>query len=183
MAKKAFLLIVLIAFTGGLFAETNNHLDSNVERAKNSFALSFGLFSAELSYERMINRHFSLGLNTSYSAILFMEAFTASLQARVYPFGKSFFLGLGLGYTYGYGAPDFMRDMLLDFLTSGWWHSQDGFNQRTHGFLIQPVVGWKIDIGKPDRFIIPINAGLGFKVGSELPDIIPHLRIGLGYSF
>jgi len=183
MTRKIFSLIMLIAVTGALFARTNNNKEAVVEQAKNTLMLSFGVIGTELSYERALNRYFSLSLNASYSTLLFMEALTASVQGKCYPFGKAFYLSVGLGYIYSYGSTDFMRDMLLDFLTSGWWQSQNDFNSKTQGFLIQPGFGWKIDIGKPNGFVLPINAGINLKVGSELPDIIPYARIGLGYSF
>ena len=179
MSKKNFLtLVVLCGVIGGVFAQ-------NQERANNSIALSFGFIGAQLSYERMFNRYFSVLADTSYTTLILIDEFTLSGKGRVYPFGGAFYLEMGLGLSYGRGVTDFMTNMLLGVLTFGYYFTtldDDAFFQRKAGFLLQPGLGWKIDIGKTDAFVLPIGMGLDIKVGKS-PDILPYLRIGLGYSF
>jgi len=179
MIKKTVLLfIVMAAVSGALFAQ-------NQVKAKNAVALSFGVFGAGLSYERMFNSHLSVLADVSYTTLIFMDEFTISGKGRWYPFGKTFFLDLGLGYSYGKGVVGFMGDMILTVMTFGWYLTQKDFDNdvfRSGGFLIQPGLGWKIDIGKQDRFILPIAMGLDIKTG-RVPDFMPYLRIGLGYAF
>ena len=179
MRKKSFLaLIVLLVFASGIHAQEQR-------RAKNSIAVSFGILGAELSYERMFNRYFSVLADTSYTTLILIDEFTLSGKGRVYPFGGAFYLEMGLGFSYGRGVTDFMTNMLLGVLTFGYYFTtldDDDFLRRRAGFLLQPGLGWKIDIGKPDGFVLPINMGMDIRVGS-LPDILPYLRIGLGYSF
>jgi len=179
MGKK-FLLMLAIALlvSGSLFAQEQ-------DRAKNSIALSFGVVGAEASYERIFNRHLSVLADVSYTTLVFMDEFTASGKGRWYPFGRAFYLEVGLGYTYGKGVVGFMADTLLSVLTFGYYLTTKDFendNFRTHGFLIQPGLGWKIDIGKQDGFVLPIGLGIDFKI-AEVPDFLPYMRLGLGYSF
>ena len=158
--------------------------DTSDSGAQQCISLSFGLLGFEASYERMLASRFSVLADVSYTTLIFMDEFTVSGKARVYPFGRSFFMDFGLGYSYGRGAVSFMADFILTVLTFGWWLTQieeDHF-ARTGGFLLQPGLGWKIDIGKKDGFVLPISMGLDIKTG-KIPDFMPYLRIGLGYSF
>ena len=178
MTKRIFLTaLIVLVISGGVFAQ---------DRAKNSVALSAGIIGGELSYERIFSPHFSVLANVSYTFLIFMDEFTLSAKGRWYPFGKTFFLDLGLGFSYGKGAVGFIADAVLSVVTFGYWLSIKDFdndNFRTPGFLVQPGLGWKIDIGKPDGFILPISMGLNLKFGQDMADFLPYLRIGLGYSF
>ena len=179
MKKKIVLiLVIMLIAASSLFALTQ-------ERAKNSLALSFGVVGAEFSYERIFNRYLSVMADVSYTTLIFMDEFTVAGKGRWYPFGKAYYLEMGLGFTYGKGVVGFMADTLLSVLTFGYYLTQKDFendNFRTPGFLIQPGMGWKIDIGKPDGFVLPIGLGIDFKI-AEIPDFLPFFRIGLGYSF
>ena len=179
VAKKLFFLfIALLIISGSVVAQGQ-------ERAKNCVSIEVGVFGAEASYERIFNKYLSVLADVSYTQLFFMDEFTASGKGRVYPFGGTFYLELGLGYTYGKGVVGFVGDMMLTVLTFGYWLQVKDFendNYRTGGFLVQPGLGWKIDIGKPDGFVIPISMGLDIKPGDK-PDFMPYLRLGLGYSF
>ena len=179
MKKRILLaLIVLLIISGGLSAQDQ-------VRAKNSIAVSFGIIGVELGYERIFNRYLSVLADLSYTTLIFMDEFTVSGKGRWYPFGRAFYLEMGLGYSYGKGVTGFVADVLLGTVSFGlYWLVKDFENDvfRTGGFLIQPGLGWKIDIGKQDRFVLPISLGLDIKTG-KVPDFMPYLRIGLGYSF
>ena len=182
MVKKTAVFLVLLIAAGGLFAQEITIVEN--EKPKNTAALSFGFIGVEGSYERQFNNYLSVLVDASYTTLVLMDEFTASVKGRWYPFGKTFYLDLGLGYSYGYGTVNLMKDMILTTLTFGWWLTQiDYDNIRTGGFLIQPGLGWKIDVGKPGAFVLPIGMGLDFKIGPEIPDVTPFFRIGLGYSF
>ena len=54
--------------------------------------------------------------------------------------------------------------------------------------MISPGVGWKVDIGKPDGFILQIYAGVSWITGpktlSNLDlDITPYVKMGIGWAF
>ena len=179
MTKKLFLaFIVFSVISGGAFAQDQ-------ERARNTIAASFSILGAALSYERMFNRHFSVLAEASYNTLVLIEEFTFSGKARWYPFGRAFYLELGLGLSYGRGITAIMTSLILGMFTFGWYFTtldEEDFLARRAGFLVQPGMGWKIDIGRPGGFVLPISMGLNLKLG-EVPDILPFLRIGLGYSF
>ncbi|MCL2706473.1 MAG: hypothetical protein FWE72_09735 [Spirochaetaceae bacterium] len=181
MTKKIIIiLIVLSVISGNAFAQYEDEI-----RAKNNLTVSLGFVGAALSYERIFNSHFSVLADISYTTLALIDEFTVSGKGRVYPFGGSYYLEMGLGYSYGRGAVDMMRHMVLGLLTLGWYFTileEEDLLARRGGFLIQPGMGWKIDIGKPDGFVLPISMGLDFKSGKIL-DVMPYVRIGLGYSF
>ena len=187
MGKKIILLlIVLSVISGSVFAqEQDAEAEVKNERAKNSIAGSFGIIGAALSYERIFNRYFSVLADTSYTTLVLIDEFTVAGKGRVYPFGGAFYLEMGLGFSYGRGMTDLMVNMLLGVLTFGYYFTtleEDDLLKRRAGFLVQPGLGWKIDIGKKDGFVLPINLGVNIRVG-DVPDALPFLRIGLGYSF
>ena len=181
MTKKTILILMILVIMAGSISAQND------ERAKNSIALQFGIIGLALSYERIFIPQFSLLADVSYTTLILMDEFTASIKARWYPWGKTFFMDLGLGYSYGYGMSGFIIDAAMTVLTFGYWLKMKpgGWEKNefiTGGFLIQPGLGWKIDIGRPDGFVLPISLGMDFKIG-KIFDFMPYLRIGLGYSF
>jgi hypothetical protein len=101
------------------------------------------LLAADVRYERVIFADESLG-NVSIGANAYAgklgatwreyEMITQGLDvfARYYPFGKSFFAGIGFGWAEQYGALD----------TYIW------------GLTVVPQLGWKIDIGEEGKFFI-----------------------------
>ena len=179
MTKKLLLtFVVLLIISGHVFSQEK-------ERAKNAVTLQFGIIGAELSYERMFNRRFSILADVSYTTLIFVDEFTASVKGRWYPFKRAFYLDMGLGYTYGKGAIGMMADMVLGVVSFGYYFLREDYDRnffRTSGFLIQGGLGWKIDIGKQDHFVLPIGMGVDVKIG-EMPDFLPYIRIGVGYAF
>jgi len=184
MTRKILLLAFLIIITGGVFAQADEDafIDTLSERAgANTFTFSAGLFSVDLSYERAFNQHFSLLLNTSYYWVL--GSWTASAIGRWYPAGRIFFMDLGLGTAYGIGLGRGIAEGVLTILTSGWWADQEEAFNRTFGVIIQPAIGWRLDIGEPGGFTLPIRTGVDLKLGRQGGDFTPFLRVGLGFSF
>ena len=188
MAKKTFLAVVfLFIFSYGVFAGEN-------ERWNNNISLSFGIFGAELSYERALNNYLSLLGSVSYTTLVVVNELTASAKGRVYPFtGRVFYLEMGLGVTYGFGFVAAMEDAaaVFGYLLGGLftfgllWAVMDPPEPeivRTAGFLVQPGMGWNIRLGREQRVTLPISMGLNLKL-AQRNDFMPFFRIGLGYSF
>jgi len=174
-----FIVIILLLVSGGVFAQEK-------ERPNNTISLSFGVIGAGLSYEYMFGRHLSVLADISCQTMIFADEFTASGKGRWYPFGRAFYLEMGLGYVYGRGMVNMMKEMVLGVMTLGlYWLLMDDpdDDHRTGGLLVQPGLGWKIDIGKPGGLVLPIGMGLDIKINKEMPDFMPYFRIGLGYSF
>ncbi|MDR2900529.1 MAG: hypothetical protein LBV20_03290 [Treponema sp.] len=136
----------------------------SADTRSNRLSYEVTFVGAGLRYERMLGPKFSLS-GIAYSAMLpFYADWGIDIVARYYPWGKTFFLGGGLGahaiaiVSYGYA-----------------------------GIAITPELGWKIDIGKPGYWFIEPYAKMPLTISfiKELgfyPDI-PLVFFGIGYSF
>ena len=179
MIKKIILfLIVMFVFSGFVFSQEE-------DAAHNTISVHFGLVGIEGSYEYQFNRHFSVLGSASASTMIFMWDWALSGKGRVYPFGKAFYLEMGLGYVHMKGASAGMAELVLNALTFGLYYAIAGTPeelQAKSGLLIQPGLGWKIDIGKPGGFVLPISMGIDIRA-TPSKDFLPYFRIGLGYSF
>jgi len=189
MKKKIIALLLLsVVFAGSVFAQEE-------EMAKNRIALSAGIVIGDLSYERVLSPYLSVLAQVSYNNLLLIaDSFSVAAKGRWYPFGRAFFLDLGLGYSYGYNnlndAANAFLDVPLIIITLGLWaltpefqsHNYNGKIIYMGGFFIQPGLGWNIDIGKKDGFRLPIAMGLDIRF-AEVFTIIPNLKIGFSYAF
>lgn len=187
MKKTLLFFALLLIFSFCVFAEERHEPVHIV-------SLSLGIFSVEASYERIINRNFSLLGSISYTNLIVVDELTVSGKARWYPFGRTFFMEMGIGLSYGYGflalandASETLGYILGGLFTFGLlWAVMDPPEapdpERSLGFLIQPGMGWNIRLGSQSRFFLPISMGLNFKL-ARVPDIMPFFRIGVGYSF
>ena len=175
MTKKILLAaLVMFVMAGALFARESGG-------AKNTASLSVGLFALEASYERELTSHLSVSLDAAYTWLFLVDHYSLSARGRWYPGKGVFFLELGLGYGYGTGFYGGIADMLVFIFTVG----QVDIKEYTKcgGFLMSPALGWKFDIGKPDGFVLPLTLGLDIKTTPITPDLVPYMRLGLGYSF
>ncbi|MDR2517231.1 MAG: hypothetical protein LBC88_07615 [Spirochaetaceae bacterium] len=183
MAKKLFFVMMIAALsTGGVFAEEAPPVEAS--RAKNTAAVTVGLIGVEASYERSLTRNFSVLADVSYSNVFFVgDSYTAAIRGRWYPWGKTFFLDLGLGYGNTVGLLGSTAEFVLLILTLGLVRP-DAINDalRVQGLLVAPSMGWKIDVGKPGGFVIPVVLGLDVVVGGRT-DVVPYARVGVGFSF
>jgi hypothetical protein len=175
MTKKIFAAALVMFITAGaLFAQESG-------RAKNTAALSLSLFAMEASYERQLTSHFSVSLDAAYTWFFLVNHYSATARGRWYPGRGVFFLELGLGYGYGTGIYGGIADLMAFIFTFGLVDIEE--YTKTGGFLVGPALGWKFDIGKPDGFVLPLTLGLDIKTTPYIPDLVPYLRLGLGYSF
>jgi hypothetical protein len=166
MGKKIILVLILaISIAGGVSAQ---------ERAKNTITggLNFFVylpFGLDIEYERVLINNFlgkglfSITVDVGYYTLIFFDSSWADVHARWYPWSRTFFLDVGLG-------------CMANFWTSA--------------FTISPKVGWKIDIGKPNGWvIIPSIAASFFVTGEGWPislypvNFLPKIDISIGYSF
>ena len=174
--KKAFLLgLIFLIAVSVVFSQ---------DEVKNTFSVQLTVIGAAANFERTLTPHFSVLAEVSYTNLLIANMITGSVKGRWYPFSGVFFLEMGAGYATGDNIGNYIGNMFWGFFTFGWWFSQmeeESF-QKTGGLLLQPGLGWKIDIGEPGGFFMPITLGMNIKFGST-PDYLPVIRIGLGYSF
>jgi len=187
MYKKIIVVLLLTAIiTGSLFAE-------DVLLAENRISLSVGLIGAEVSYERVFSPHFSILGQVSYNNWVIADSISAAGKGRIYPFGKAFYLDLGIGFSNGYNAIEqigqVVADLLLGIFTFGLWFTTEEYQnrgysdiERENGFFIQPGLGWNIDVGKKNHFMLPIGMGLDIRFSQPLT-VMPYFRMGVGYAF
>jgi len=182
MTKKIILSLVLaLVVAGGVFAQGKASAGGKV---KNWISGEVSLLGAGARYERMLNDKFSIGANAYWSTFFIVwNELEIGASARFYPWGNSFFAGLGLGFHIHTGVYSYKYE------GGG---SVTWFGSVT-GAAITPELGWKIDVGGPGKFFLqpgvkmPITLGVlesygnlkgGFRVGFG---IVPYF--GLGYSF
>ena len=188
MKRNVLLLIILMAVTAGsLYGQEEAD-------AKNIIGLSVGFIGAEISYERVFSPYFSVLGQVSYSTWVFADSLSVLGKARWYPFGGAFFLDLGIGYSNGYNLTDeiveIFADILLGMISFGLWFLSDEYQSRDHllgverenSLLVQSGLGWNIDIGKKNHFMLPVSLGMDIRILKN-PVFLPYLRLGLSYAF
>jgi hypothetical protein len=132
-------------------------------------------------YERMLNSRMSLGANAYWSVpFLLLSELGIDASFRFYPWGRTFFVGAGLGFHRHIG-------IILGL-------GNDYDYQEMLGGAVTPEVGWKIDVGEVGGFYIqpgikaPITLGVartstgGRKFGVGIP-LFPVTYFGMGGSF
>ena len=131
-----------------------NQTEKYANVKNNWISLELTYLGIGLRYERMLNANISIGANFNYGfPPMYLNRMTntyCEINAffRGYPWGKTFFLGIGLGYNYGYGGPFYQY-----FFYNNNVYVRD-YDNYVHGFTIIPEIGWKIDIGKPGGFYL-----------------------------
>lgn len=178
-----------------VFVLAGNVYADEIERARHRIAVSGGLINAEISYEHLLSPSFSVMAHFSYNTWIIADALNFGGRARWYPFGGTFFLDLGLGYSYGRDivaeTAGLFLDIFLIAISLGLWTLSDNFQERwadvddsrRHGFLVQPGMGWNIDLGRTGSgFMLPISMGLDMRF-AQRNTVLPFFRMGLGYAF
>jgi len=197
MIKRLVIFLLLTAAIAvGVFAQIDSQEQAaaSEQRAQNRISVSAGWF--ELAYEKVLSPEFSSLLSVSYNTWLLADTLSIAGKARWYPGGGSFFLDLGLGYSYGYDMTheftDAMAQAFLVLMTGGLillnpefeyenkkYSSKDFYR---HGFLITPGLGFNIDVGKKDHFFLPIALGVDFRISGYIT-ALTYFRIGFSYAF
>jgi hypothetical protein len=174
--KKVFAVLVLTAIiAGGLFAQ---------EKPKNWVYGQVGLIGGGAGYERFLFPSLSIGGEVYFNSFFILwNSLAVEAYAKYYPLkGKVFYAKLGLGF----GTVTGTEDYTYNNVTYG---SQ---LYSTKGFLLDPGVGWKIDVGEPGKFYIEPKAGLAIVMGKKdfgYDDAIfkvgvnPVFAFAMGYAF
>ena len=130
------------------------------------------LFGFGVRYERMLDSNVSFGVN-AYAGLNFnfWAVFDINVFFRVYPAGKTFFLGFGFGVAPGYGREYSEYSEYFYYMI-----------EYDTGLTIVPEMGWKIDVGEVGGFYIMPCITIPIFMG----DIVVPYRLfyfGMGYSF
>ncbi|MCL2478593.1 MAG: hypothetical protein FWF22_03765 [Treponema sp.] len=176
MKKIILSLVIFMLAAGVVFSQETVNFQNNI-------ALHATLLGVAFNYERCLNPYLSLLADTSLN--IFPGTFTAAIKGRVYPFGKTFYLEMGAGFGITAGYMGAIGGILVRTMTLGFFGIEDKIWLK--GLVLTPALGWKIDVGKPGGFTLPISLGIDFFAGYrelDIPvDFVPNIRIGVGYSF
>jgi hypothetical protein len=138
MKKVLVVLVLLMVIGGGVFAQSG---------PKNWISGTVGILGGGAQYERVLTEKFSIGAAVYYNTLFFFwHNFGVEAVGRFYPLANGgLFIGLGAGFGYKTGLSDFDDD-IYGGTTSEW--------ARWTGFLLEPSVGWKFDLGASGGFFI-----------------------------
>jgi hypothetical protein len=115
-----------------------------------------------LEYEHSLNKMFSISIDTGIDPLIRPYA---EIKGRLYPWSKSFFIGLGAGiWTY--------------------WVYDDYYLSLS----ISPTIGWRINIGKKNRWVIMPSTTHRFIISLPWRGVMYNLfdskiNINVGYKF
>jgi hypothetical protein len=166
--KKVFLVLVLaLLVAGGVFAQVGN--------ANNWVGGQLGLLGAGLRYERVLTPQFTVGGAAYFNSLFFFWNNTGvKAFGRFYPWSGNFFAELGVGFGYRTGTED---------VDDGGYHGLGVLYSLT-GFLLEPGLGWKIDVGAPAGFYIEPILTLPIVMGSREFDYSGaegEFKVGVGF--
>jgi hypothetical protein len=179
MKKFVFLTVLAALIAGGLFAQ---------EGPKNWAYGQGGLLGGGAGYERLLFPALSVGGEVYYNSFfLFWNSVAVEAYARYYPLqAKTLYVKLGLGFGTVSGTEDYIYQ----------GYNYGRYVYTTTGFLIDPGVGWKIDVGQPGKFYIEPKFSLALVLGKKdytatlfgyesgfKAGINPVLAFALGYAF
>ena len=177
MAKEIIWCLVLaLIVAGGVFAQE----ESSASAKNNWLSGELSVLGAGARYERMLNEHWSIGGNVYWNNFFIMwNELEAGFSARYYPWGKNFFVGLGLGFHTHSGTFEYKLTDPYDGeeYVELWWGV-------ISGIAISPEIGWKVDVGKVGGFYlqpgvkVPITFGI---LEATAADMDTEFRVGVGF--
>jgi hypothetical protein len=164
MKKMLVLLGLVMLITGAVFAQ---------ERAPNTFLgginIGFLTFGADLEYERAFPELLPMGMfavaaEAGFTTVVIFPIFSIDARARWYPWSQKFFADIGLGY--------------------------GSFLGLASAFLISPGVGWRIDIGQPNGWVLVPSLQYNYFLSTsndedvgEFSGNLFKINLRIGYSF
>lgn len=183
MRKYIFLFAVLALTAGTVSAQT--HWTS----------AELSVLGAGVRYEYVVNRYISVGANFYYNNYLinYLDLSILSIGGmdsilglnavgRWYPFGRRFFMELGLGYS-GFWVIREVKESQTERYWDSYYQSyryRDSFTTVeetffTPGFILAPGFGWVIDVGGPGGFFI--------SPGVQVPLVFDGDLVAVGFNF
>jgi hypothetical protein len=159
MKRLVLLLVIATVVVGGVFAE---------EKAANShnnwISGELNILGVGLRYERMLSPNFSIGANAYVNTLIIAANAGVSAVARYYPWAKTFYLELGVGFGSSSGLGTEVTIIEKGTGTESTWGGV-----TTTGVIINPGLGWKIDVGEPGGFFINPGIIVPIAIGTQTP--------------
>ncbi len=121
--------ILFILLIGGIGVQTSFAEEERTANVRDNWVSGeLSLFGLGIRYERMLGSHFSLGVNAYANLDIIWNDFGIDASARLYPWGETFFVGVGVG-------PHRSKRISLTY------------DYNMDGVAVTPELGWKIDVG------------------------------------
>jgi len=174
----------------GQYANAGQTSEKTANVRNNWISFELALIGFGVRYERMLNSNISLGTSvyltiSSISSFgIVCSHFEINAFFRWYPWGKTFFLGTGLGYNlwtrveYGVRSYDNLPD-IYNFPGPETYRIEKNYNC----FAIIPEIGWKIDVGKPGGFYLMPCITPGLVLGDGGGTMSKIFYFGMGGAF
>jgi TolB-like protein len=142
-------------------ADTFNALGYISNAKKNWISGELGFMGGGIRYERMVSANFSFGVNAYLNFLLFLfgAEIGADASFRFYPWGKTFFIGTGVGF-----------------------HVHSLFDTEAIGVAVTPEIGWKIDVGNEGEFYLQPGVKYPFTFGPK-SDFDTSSNFGISFGF
>jgi hypothetical protein len=115
-----------------------------------------------IGYERLLHKNFAISADIGIHSVLIPYA---DIHGRWYPWAGMFFVDIGMG--------------IWVFLPL-----EDGDGSAYTFPVISPGIGWKIDIGQPNGFVL--IAGIEERISFTPFDVtlfFTKINLGVGYNF
>ena len=172
MKKALLIFFVILLLAEGLHAQQMSLNDEKNNRISAELSVFFPGVGA--SYERIVSSKISLGGKFYWCSLPsfiidgFPNVFGMDAFIHYHPWGKTFFLGLGLGFSY---------------------IAYQNNDDNLYGVAITPEIGWKIDIGNIGGFYLQPGLEWSFIFGEGWENNLTglgapaRLYLGLGYTF
>jgi len=174
MKKGILILILAVVIAGGVFAQA--------DAVNNWISGELSLLGVGARYEYMLTPNFSVGAYAYWNNLFIIwNDWGVGAVGRFYPWGKTFYAELGLGFGYHSGVQDisYTTDWGDKYTDSRW--------VGITGFSIIPGLGWKIDLGEPGGFFIQPGIKLPLTLGKKklvdffsLGDYASEFGVGVG---
>jgi len=147
MNKKCIFLVLFLFIAGGLFAQEDS------SGIKNWISGDVSLIGAGIRYERMLNDKFSIGGTAFFHSLFFFwNSLGINVTTRYYPWAGVFYAELGLGYGLNLEYGSYSTST---YTSNGYRSSSFGSRFYTNtGAMLNPGIGWRIDLGAPGGFYI-----------------------------
>ena len=172
MKKALLIFFMVLLLAGGLYAQQTNLKDEKNNRVAAELSVFFP--GVGTSYERIFSSKISFGGKFYWCSLPsfiinnFPNVFGLDAFIHYHPWGKTFFIGLGLGFT-------FLSYQNIDYYL--------------YGAAITPETGWKIIIRNAGGFYLQPGLKWSFIFGKGWENNFtslgapPMLYLGLGYTF
>ena len=172
-----FCLLLVMLVTGGVFAQ-----EKAANAKSNWISGELSIFGGGARYERMLNDNISIGANIYWSSLIFFSEFGIDGSLRFYPWGKTFYTGIGLGFHTHTSISDEKNAYGYVYSTL----------IQINGIAFTPEIGWKIDVGDAGGFYLQPGAKLPITLGTKTGGVDNGkfdvgvgfvAYIGLGFAF